>query len=729
MVVASNRLPVRLHFENEALRAQPAAGGLAAALSGLQGGGGIVWVGWPGTVVPPGRQNQVRSLLDRDRLVPVFLEAAEEEHYYQGLSNGALWPLLHSFPSKVVFTPEDWRHYVAVNERFAEAILAVLRPDDRVWVHDFHLMLVPALLRRARPELEIGFFLHVPFPSSELYRLLPVREEILRGLLGADLIGFHTHDYVRHFRSCCLRVLGLDGDLEGIHFEGRRVALGCHPIGIDVERYAALARSPEVERRLQELTQAHAGRRVLLGVERLDYSKGIPLKLSAFERFLERDRGRAERFTLLQVTVPSRLEVPEYASLKREIEEMVGRLNGRFGRPGVTPVQYLHRDLAPEEVVALYRLAEVAMVTPVRDGMNLVAQEYALCQEQGRGVLLLSEFAGAAHCLPGALLTNPWDVDRTADQIEVALAMPEAERTARLQTMVERVRSMECHRWGARFAEHLTRAAAAGRAATTRRSLEGDDLDRLLGAFCKARRRLVLLDYDGTLRELTLLPAEAVPPPPLLQLLRDLASLPDTEVHLVSGRRTANMDAWFGALPLHLSSEHGFAARPPGGAWESVAPPDLRWMERVIRVLAEVSADVPGTFVESKTAALAWHYRMADPDYGVWRARELVNYLKHELANDPVEVIHGHRIVEVRAQGISKGSYAQRVAGAAGPDTFVLCIGDDRTDQDMYAVLPPHAVTVHVGARVEGAAYTLPTPARARALLRELIERARRTAP
>ena len=460
LIIISNRLPVSMKVTESGIEATPSSGGLASALNGLETV--RLWIGWPGAPIDPARHDEVRARLAEERLLPVFLTEEQEQRFYRDVCNDTIWPLFHYFTDRMRFDHRSWETYVQVNRMFADAVLACCEPDSRVWVHDFQLMLVPAMLREQRPDLAIGFFLHTPFPSSEIYRLLPPREEVLRGLLGCDYISFHTSDYTRHFRTACLRVLGLESDPDAVHFEGRRIGIGTDPIGIDVAGFDATLRDAQTPALIAELGRRYAGRQVILNVERLDYTKGIPLKLAAFERFLERDPARAQHVTMLQILVPSRLANAEYQQLKDEIERAVGRINGCYGHPGITPIEYMHRSVSPQELVALYRYADLMLVTPIRDGMNLVAQEFVLCQgrhealdDSCRGMLALSEFAGAAHSLAHAILVNPWNIEETADSIEYALAMPVEERCERMIAMADRVREMDCRQWAAAFVRKL----------------------------------------------------------------------------------------------------------------------------------------------------------------------------------------------------------------------------------------------------------------------------------
>jgi trehalose 6-phosphate synthase/phosphatase len=560
------------------------------------------------------------------------------------------------------------------------------------------------MLRAREPGLSIGFFLHIPFPSSEVYRLLPAREQLLRGVLGADYVSFQVGDYARHFRSSCLRMLGVDSEPDWLELDGRRIGIGVDPIGIDVEGFREVLAEPETERLLADLERQYEGRRLILGVERLDYTKGIPQKLHAFERFLEQDPERAQTTTMIQVLVPSRLESPEYRAQRDEIELLISRINGRFARPGVTPVEYMHRDISKPALVALYRRADVMMVTALRDGMNLVAQEFVLCQSEPglpsrwRGALLLSELAGSAQVLPGALLVNPWNVDGVVEHLATALELSARERQRRLETMAKRVESLESSRWAEGFLTRLGRYSRRDRRTRRPPTVDEELGQRLRRRFGRARRRTIMLDYDGTIREFELHPDLAQPTPEIRALLRSLAELPGTDVHVVSGRRRRNLEQWLGRLPVYLSAEHGYLARAPGGEWRTLVDLDLSWLRPIERLLRRVAADVPGAHVERKSCSVAWHYRQAEREYGSWRARELLNDLHQHLAGAPAEILAGHQVVEVRALGVDKGVYVRSVfPEGKEPNHFVLGLGDDRTDHDLLDALPSGSVAGHVG--------------------------------
>ncbi len=725
---------MRITVDGDELDVQRSSGGLSAALGAMRGD--ATWIGWPGAVVPQALEERVRQRLSEENLFPVFISAEEEEDFYGRVCNDTLWPLFHYFPDRLRITPEAWEQYVHVNERFADTILDHCEPNARVWVHDFHLMLVPTILRRRAPGLSIGFFLHIPFPSSEVYRLLPERERLLRGVLGADYISFQVGDYARHFRSCCLRILGIDSEPGWLELDGRRVGIGVDPIGIDVHGFRDVLADPETARLLADLETQYEGRRLVLGVERLDYTKGIPQKLQAFERFLEQDPGRALTTTMIQVLVPSRLESPEYRGQRDEIELLISRINGRFARPGVTPVEYIHRDISKPGLVALYRRADVMMVTALRDGMNLVAQEFVLCQSEAglpsrwRGALVLSELAGSAQVLPGALLVNPWNVDGVVEHLVTALELPARDRQRRLEMMSKRVEDLDSRRWAKGFLTRLARYSRRERRGRRPPTIDDALEERIRRKFVRARARTIVLDYDGTLREFERHPDLAQPTPEIKELLRSLAALPATDVHIVSGRRRRNLEQWFGRLPIYLSAEHGYLARPPGGEWRTLIDLDLGWLPTIERLLRGVSADVPGTHVERKACSVAWHFREAEVEYGSWRARELLNDLGQHLAGAPAEILLGQQVVEVRAQGVDKGVYVRSLfPNGKEASHIVLGFGDDRTDHDLLDALPSGSIAGHVGGLLPSARPTdgkredihIVGPGEVRAFLRGLV--------
>jgi len=724
LLVVSNRLPLTLRRVGDCFRGEPSSGGLATALEPVLRRSGGLWIGWPGEAEGP--EAEKRSTLRRwereHGYVGVELPRDLARRYYHGLANETLWPLFHHFPSRVVFDPRGFEAYVEANRRFRDSVLERLEAGDRVWIHDYHLMLLPAMLREARPDVAIGFFLHIPFPASEVFRILPRREELLRGLLGADLVAFHTHGHLQHFRASLLRILGLPSRMDGVDVDGRMTRLEALPIGITPGEFQDLLRSDlRTRREAEELATRFEGRCLLLAVDRLDYTKGIPERLRAFRRLLQTEARFRERVVLVQVAVPSREPIPSYRQLREDVNRLVGEINGEFGTPGWTPIVYIRRSVPRAQLAALYAAADVAWVTPLRDGMNLVAKEYVACQLGGKGVLVLSELAGAAAEMGEALLVNPYDEERTAASIVRALDMPADERRDRLAALNRRVTRMTAAAWSEHFLRSLDAAASARQSAAVGRPAPLPRAE-LAAAHRASTRRLLLLDYDGTLVGFAGRPAEAAPPPGLRELLARLASDVSQTTAIVSGRPQGEIDRFFGGTPgLWLAAEHGAILRSPGGAWETLRPSlPQQWKERVQPVLEHFVLRTPGSFVEEKEYCLVWHYRMADPEFGEWLSLELLANLEEMLAETELRAVPGNKSVEVRLAWATKAEVARRLEAGRGPFDFRLAMGDDRTDEDLFAALPPDAYTVHVGEGPSRARYRVASPERARELLESL---------
>jgi trehalose 6-phosphate synthase/phosphatase len=716
VLIVSNRLPVTVRMEAGSLEVQPSVGGLATGLRGPHERSGGLWIGWPGLIdaLSEADSRALAVRLEAMRLVQVPLSSEEIHRYYESYSNAVLWPVFHYFANRLPLEIEGFEDYERVNQRFADEVVAHHRPGDLIWVHDYQLMRVPALIRERIPDARIGFFLHIPFPSSETFRILPQRERILEGLLGADLVGFHTAAYVRHFSSSVLRTTGAWTEVDRISWRGREVRLGVFPMGVDAGEWKALAADPEV---LQETRTLRGGaQRLLVGIDRLDYTKGISRRLLAYEALLLRHPDLREQVRLVQVAVPSRTGVGEYQGLREEVDALVGRINGRFGTPSWSPVHYLYRGLSPKEVTALYRSADVLVVTPTRDGMNLVAKEFVAARTDGDGVLVLSEFTGAAAELAEALLINPYDLEGTADALLRALSMPAQERHLRMAHLRTRVETYDVHRWAREFLDRL------GSDLEPPHALRPSLPSVLAGAQARIREAqsaVLLLDYDGTLVEFAPTPDLAVPDGGLIALLRALAQRYD--VHVVSGRRRDTLERWLGDLPIGLHTEHGFWSRLQGDRWTGQAVDPSGWLPQVKAILEEYAARTPGALVEVKTAGLAWHYRAADPEFGAAQARDLLLHLATLLSNAPAEVLTGDRVVEIRPQGVNKGLVVPAVLAHARPGSLVVALGDDRTDEDLFAALPPGAVSVHVGPSASRAELRVRNVGEARAFLRGLV--------
>jgi trehalose 6-phosphate synthase/phosphatase len=723
LLIVANRLPITVQTTEGTVEVQRSAGGLATGLAVPHEQSGGLWIGWSGAPegLPPEQQAKLDQQLAAMRLVPVPLTADQVTRYYERFSNGVLWPLFHYLLDQIPLHVGDWDSYVEVNEAFADVVAGQYQPGDLIWVHDYQLLLLPGLLRRRLPDARIGFFLHIPFPSEELFRTLPARDKLLEGMLGADLVGFHTPAYLRHFATSLVDILGHSLEIDRVQLPGREVRLGVFPMGIDAATFRRIARDPAVDGEAEAI-RGDGSVRILVGVDRLDYTKGIPRRLMAYERMLQTHPELRERVRLVQVAVPSRTGVEAYQDFRELVDGLVGRINGAFGTPRWVPVHYIFRALSVPDLVALYRAADVMLVTPLRDGMNLVAKEFIASRTDGDGVLVLSEFAGASWELPEAVPVNPYDVDGAAEVFYRALSMSPEERRARLAPLRARVETFDVHRWVTSFLELLAEVPApTGRTAPV---LGGPATRKaVLQRLNETESLLLLLDYDGTLVPYAPTPELARPDGRLVELLRALANRPDTEVHLVSGRARESLQHWLGGLPVWLHAEHGFWSRDPATMeWVPAGEIGGAWREPVLAILRDTTARTPGSLIEVKSAALAWHYRMADQETGARRANELRLHLNQLLSNQPVEILAGNRVIEIRPYGIHKGRVVPPLPPERLATTAVVAIGDDRTDEDLFAALPPEAITIRAGPGLTTARYRLEGIEAVRSLLQMIVD-------
>ena len=706
LVIVSNRLPFNVSVADGRIMYHPSAGGLITGLASFREArkkasalpSEHLWVGWPGhSVEGPLRQQVIEESLNRYQSYPVFLSEAQMDQFYLGFCNATIWPLFHYFPSYALYQPAFWDQYREINQLFADALDAILRPDDVVWVHDYHLMLLPRLLKLRRRQISLGFFLHIPFPSFEVFRLLPGpwRREILEGLLGADLIGFHTYEYAHHFLQSVLRLLGYEHQLRQILTGDHVVSVDTFPMGIDFEKLASAIADPDTEREAQEIRSALTGVKLILSVDRLDYTKGILNRLEGYELFLETNPEYHGKVALLMVVVPSRIGVVQYELMKRQIEELVGKINGRFGRVGWTPVVYQYRHVPFTSLAALYAVGDVCLVTPLRDGMNLVAKEYLATRGDGTGVLILSEMAGAAKELPEAIIVNPNSRLEIAAALKEALETPVEEQQRRNRVMQRRLRRYDVTRWANDFLTGLLGMREV-QSRIESKLLSASARKEIIARYRRGRRRLLFIDYDGTLTPLVRDPSMAEPDETRLDLLRLLAADPGNDVVIMSGRDRATLEAWFGAMPLGLVAEHGVWIQTAGQSWQRAKSSTGEWKGKLLPVL-EIYADrLPGAFVEEKEDSLTWHYRMADPEQAELRAPELVDHLLNLTAKTDLQIVQGSKVVEIRRAGVDKGSATLYWLDHREYD-FILGVGDDTTDEDLFKALPASAVSIRVG--------------------------------
>ena len=721
LINVSNRLPITIEGDD----IKKSSGGLVAALEGLSDQEyAAKWIGWPGGVVDPAKQAEItRRLVEEQGCTPVFLTGEEAEAHYEGFSNSSVWPLLHYMPDYLRYEPDWWEAYVNINQRFADKVLATAPDDALVWVHDYQLLLVPAMLRAARPKLKIGFFLHTPFPAYDVFRCHPRRRELVEGMLGADVLGFHTFGYLRHFRSAVLRLLGVEADITHVRTaDGRKAALGVYPIGIHARKFDETLDQPEHRARQEKFRQTFQGKRIVLSVERMDYTKGILHRLKVVDYYLEGLEDR-DGIKFIFVSVPSREGVEEYQDLRAEVESRVGRLNGKYATLHNSPIHFIHGSVEFTDLCALYSIADAGLVTPLVDGMNLVAKEFLACQRDRFAPLILSEFAGAAEELVGALLVNPYDPPAVAGTIADALAMPADERERRVRPMHQRVMEYDAPRWAKSFIDDLSAPVAGPPAEGGEGHGAADVAGQLARALGEGRKVALFLDYDGTLREFTSDPSAAEPTDEARGLFDDLAARAEIEVTIVSGRRGEDLERFLGNYPFGLVAEHGASVRRNGAQkWE---PQDeeirYEWKQDVLRILRLYEQMTPGSRVEEKRTSLVWHYRQADEEFGGWKARQLAEELAVITADAPVQVRHGKKIVEIVSTQVSKGIAVSRLLQEEGGSWLALCAADDTTDESMFALEPAHLLTVKVGDGPTRARYQVADPAALRRLLREAL--------
>jgi len=725
VVIVSNRLPVSVSAKGDRLKITPSVGGLATGLSSFHQEHDGLWVGWPGIIEKNSKKrSELESvLLGNYNCLPVYLSDNDLKKYYHGFSNRTIWPLFHYFSTYSTYNATEWESYKKVNEKFCRRLQEVVKPGDLIWIHDYHLMLLPAMLRKEMPDATIGFFLHIPFPSFEVFRYLPWREEILTGMLGADLIGFHTYDYTRHFLSSVLRIRGKDQTYGQVIADNRIIKVDTFPMGIDAQRYIDASTSEKVQKEVKSLHNKLGTEKIIISVDRLDFTKGIPERLKAFEKFLERYPNFHGKVTYVMLLVPSRTKVREYKLLKSEIDELVGKINGHFDTLDWSPILYLYRTLPFEKLVALYSAADLALVTPLRDGMNLVAKEYLACQSaEAKGALVLSESAGAAAELGEAIVVNPNDLDMLTQSIAEGLNLGAEEKKKANVLMVERIKKYNVFSWAEDFVNQLT-LTMVRQDRDRKRFLTDQKFGEIKEHYKKAGSRLLLLDYDGTLTAIKKRPDLAVPDKELIELLTDLAKDPKNNVVIVSGRDRQFLSEWLGQAGVDLAAEHGAWAKKNSWLDWKLSEPDLNdnWKQNIKPILEMFSVRTPGSFIEEKAFALAWHYRKTDPELGSLRAKELADALHDIVSGTDLQVLQGKKVLEIKPASINKGKAVSLWLEQQDQWDFILAMGDDWTDEDIFMLLPDQAWSIKVGfTPFTEADFFLDSPEKARELLTTL---------
>ncbi|KAM1805271.1 hypothetical protein ACFX12_031044 [Malus domestica] len=717
LLVVANRLPVSaIRRGEDSWSLEMSAGGLVSALLGVKEFEAR-WIGWAGVNVPDeiGQKALTRALAEK-RCIPVFLDEEIVHQYYNGYCNNILWPLFHYLglpqEDRLATTrsfQSQFAAYKKANQMFADVVNEHYEEGDVVWCHDYHLMFLPKCLKDYDSKMKVGWFLHTPFPSSEIHRTLPSRSELLRAVLAADLVGFHTYDYARHFVSACTRILGLEGTPEGVEDQGRLTRVAAFPIGIDSDRFIRGLEVPLVQEHIKKMKERLAGRKVMLGVDRLDMIKGIPQKLLAFEKFLEENPTWRDKVVLLQIAVPTRTDVPEYQKLTSQVHEIVGRINGRFGTLTAVPIHHLDCSLDFHELCALYAVTDVALVTSLRDGMNLVSYEFVACQDAKRGVLILSEFAGAAQSLgAGAILVNPWNITEVANSIAQALNMDSEQREKRHKHNFLHVTAHTAQEWAETFVSELNDTVVAAQLRTRQVPPPLPNKDAIQ-SYLQANNRLIILGFNATLTESVDTPErrgdqikemELKLHPKLKETLSALCNDPTTTIVVLSGSERHVLDDNFGELDMWLAAENGMFLRLTKGEWMTTMPEhvNMEWVNSVEHVFEYFKERTPRSHYERRQTSLVWNYKYADIDFGRLQARDMLQHLwTGPISNSSVDVVQGSRSVEVRAVGVTKGAAIDRILGEivhsksmTSPIDYVLCIGHFLgKDEDVYTFFEP----------------------------------------
>lgn len=728
LIIISNRLPFSVDKSGDEVQIRQSSGGLVSALKGYfeQSNGAKtafsekIWVGSCDFLQQDWDENKDKLQSTNFLIEPVFIDDDLYSDYYNGFSNSTIWPLFHYFPSLTRYEKQQFDAYVSVNQLFADSTINIMQPDDVVWVHDYQLMIVPEILRKAFPAATIGFFLHIPFPSYEMFRLLPQKwkEAILKGLTGADLIGFHTYDYAQYFINSAKMMLGAESQYNSLQYENRLVRADLFPIGIDFNRFKTASEDKEVIDYKDVLLKNFKDKKIIFSVDRLDYTKGLNNRLEGYENFLLRYPEWREKIVFVLNIVPSRGNIPSYNERKKMIEEKVSEINGKYSTIQWQPLIYRYNHLAFKELCGLYLAANVALITPLRDGMNLVAKEYVASCTEG-GVLILSELTGAASELNEACLVNPTDTEEMADAINEALTMPLEEQKRRMQVMQKRLSEYDVVQRVNDFLEQLSKIKK-DQSKLQVKLLDTEMAKKIKNDYSKAAKRCLLLDYDGTLAAITKVSSKAAPTPELLHVLQQLTADDKNEVFIISGRDAGTLQKWLGYLKINFVAEHGAIIKYKDGEWETQTSVSMAWKDEIRPVLQSYVFRCTGSEIEEKKNTIAWHYRNTHPELGFVRSRELLNNLVNLTANSPIQVIDGNKVIEMRLTGFDKGATSLKIFSKFNPD-FALCIGDDTTDEDMFTALDTKAYTIKVGPASSAASYNISTQKEVLPFLRELI--------
>ena len=634
LILASNTLPVNISWQDDRYKIRKTEEQTISGLQNFYEAFHPIWVGLTNLEnheFSPKEMESLENKLDIFNCIPVFPRPRDHNLYLHGFARNTIWPLFHYFTENVTYSEVSWKAYVKINRMFAEKILRIINDGDILWIHDYHLMLLPQLIRERKPGITIGLFNHIPFPSFELFRLLPWRLEVIEGMLGADLIGFQIYDHVRHFMSSVRRLKGVDSVFNRISIGERTMKVDVFPKGINYDRFRNKALSihdnqstpSTIQTEMQMFKESGHLEKLIISIDKLDYTKGIPQRIRAFERFLQTYPEYQGKVSLIVQAIPSGETSESFFNLKSKVDELVGRINGNYGSITWTPVRYMNQEFTMDERIELYSLSDIALILPIRDGMNLVAKEFVASRHDGTGVLILSELAGASKELHEALLVNPNDLDAISEAIREAIEMPVDEQVRRNKVMMQRLQRYTVERWASEFVKSLEGVKEIQEFTLTRK-INITRMRHIVSAYKNSNHRILFLDYDGTLSWFKKDPEDAKPDAQLYDILMELAADEKNTIVIISGRDNETLGRWFGeSCNIHFIAEHGVWLRRPGEDWYMLEQIDNEWKESVQPLLEYYVDQTPRSFIEHKNFSLVWHYRKSDPDLSMQRAWEL----------------------------------------------------------------------------------------------------------
>lgn len=731
LFIASNKIPVIIDKQGDEFNITPAGKSTIYDLPVFNEHFEPRWIGLTGIdnhLFSEQEKKQLSLRLEEFRCIPLFPDPELYHGSVHGFAKNTLWPLFHYFPQNATYDDSYWEAYIKVNQMYSDVICEYLNDDDTVWIHDYHLLLLPQMIRKCKPNVSIGIFVHIPFPSFEIFRLIPWREEILDAMLSADLVGFNVFDYVRHFLSCVRRIKGYDTIFNRISIGERTMLVDVFPKGIHFDKFTSEVRrlhdlhsngGSDTQGQIVSNFAKNKDKKIILSIDPLDYTKGIPHRLLAFELFLQVYPNYLEEVTLVMIALPTGESSKYYNSIKKRVDELVGRINGLYGTISWTPVVYLNQKFTENELIDIYAYSDIALILPLRDGMNMVAKEFVASRLDGKGVLILSELAGASKELHEAIMVNPNNLGDIAEAIKEAIEMPDCEQIRRNDVMTERIRRYSVEKWAKEFIKSLDDVKHIQETNLTRK-INDERIDKIVLDYRSSKNRILFLDYDGTLSGFKKNPEDAKPDKELYSILSVLTRDPANTLVIISGRDKETLGRWFKSNPeIHFIAEHGVWLRDPESDWYMMEQIDNEWMNSVKPILDYYVDQTPNTFIEEKNFSLVWHYRKADPDLGIQRSWELKEQLRNMTANLNLEIMDGDKVIEIKYSGINKGRAAITKIGNNKYD-FIFAIGDDWTDEYTFEAMPEKAYTIKVGTKTTKASLYIESVEMVRELLKKL---------